>query len=325
VFKPVYPDPTIGAQNSGALRPLFWKKDQMEVDIATSPTLEKNDQMELDTLTGSLKRLIVEKAANKDNKKTKSQALVQRSVPIGAPHTKYWLGFSTMEKLAEDSGIEELLSDETVADKVTRGIPQLEAEEMENAQASYPRIPQQLYPKERSDNIPGQHYNITQIPFDIPTNPDIGTDLIDPVTILCKHAKEGEQKGIWSGIIKLHLLRPEVDGINLLKGLRPFILRLDEDEAYIGKVCKGYDAIVDNNNLLVLIKSENLERIKAQDLFKEILENSFARGHDFEITSIQKGTLQRHAYIVAPTPQQAKKIELHQTRNYSQGVTHKGF
>jgi hypothetical protein len=59
VFKPVYPDPTIGAQNSGALRPLFWKKDQMEVDIATSPTLEKNDQMELDTLTGSLKRLIV--------------------------------------------------------------------------------------------------------------------------------------------------------------------------------------------------------------------------------------------------------------------------
>jgi hypothetical protein len=193
--------------------------------------------------------------------------------------------------------------------------------------------------------------NITQIPFDIPTHPNtglsldyhitiyfeppvipilhdvvkalvlkrcqdmeipLGTDLIDPVTILCKHAKEGEQRGIWSGIIKLHLLIPEVDGINLLKELRPFILRLDEDEAYIGKVCKGYDAIASNNNLSVLIKSENLEGIKAHDLFKEILENSFARGHDFEITSIQKGTLQRHAYIVAPTPQQAKKIELYQ-------------
>jgi hypothetical protein len=131
----------------------------------------------------------------------------------------------------------------------------------------------------------------------------LGTDLIDPVTILCKHTKEGEQRGIWFGIIKLHLLSPEVDGINLLKGLRPFILRLDEDEAYISKVYKGYDAIADNNNLLVLIKSENLKGIKAHDLFKEILENSFARGHDFEITSIQKGTLQRHAYIVAPTPQ----------------------
>jgi hypothetical protein len=82
-----------------------------------------------------------------------------------------------MEKLAEDSGIEEFFSNETVADKVTRGIPQLEAEEMVNAQASYPRIPQQLYPKERSDNIPGQHYNITKIPFDIPTDPDTGLSL----------------------------------------------------------------------------------------------------------------------------------------------------
>jgi hypothetical protein len=137
----------MGTRNSGASRPLFWKKDQMEVDTSTSPTLEKNDQMELDTPTASLKRLIVEKAASKDNKKTKSQALVQRSVPIGAPHTKYWLGFSTMEKLAEDSSIEELFSDEIVADKVIRGIPQLEAEEMVNAQVSYPRIPQQLYLK----------------------------------------------------------------------------------------------------------------------------------------------------------------------------------
>ena len=139
----------------------------------------------------------------------------------------------------------------------------------------------------------------------------LGEDFIDPVTILCKHAKEGEQKGIWLEIIKLHLARPEVDGINLLKGLRPFILRLDNDEPYLGKVCKGYDAIAGNNNLSVLIKSENLEGVKAQDLFKEILENSFTCSHDFEITSVQKSTSQRHACIVAPIPQ-AKKIELHQ-------------
>jgi hypothetical protein len=89
VFKLVYPGPTMGTRNSGASRLFFWKKDQMEVDTSTSPTLEKNDQMELDTPTASLKRLIAEKAASKDNKKTKSQVLVQRSVPIGAPHTKY--------------------------------------------------------------------------------------------------------------------------------------------------------------------------------------------------------------------------------------------
>ena len=48
-----------------------------------------------------------------------------------------------------DNEIEELFSDESVADKVTRGIPQQEAEEMIYAQIAYPRIPQQLYPKVR--------------------------------------------------------------------------------------------------------------------------------------------------------------------------------
>jgi hypothetical protein len=141
------------------------------------------------------------------------------------------MGFSTIEQFAVDSGIEEFFSDESMADKVIRGIPQAEAKEMENAQVAYPRIPQQLYPKERNDNILGQHYNITQIPFEIPTNLDtglsldyhiaiyfeppktpilydavkamvvkrcndmeipLGQDLIDPMTILCKYAKEGE-------------------------------------------------------------------------------------------------------------------------------------
>ena len=166
-----------------------------------------------------------------------------------------------------DNGIEELYSDESMADKITRGIPRQKIEEMLYAQVTYPRVPQQLYPKARSDNILGQHYNIIQIPFDIATNPDtallldyhvaihfkpprtpmlydtvkdmvlkrckimeiqLGEDFIDPMTILCKHVKEGEQKGIWSRIIKLYLSRPEVDGINLLRGLRPFILRLED-------------------------------------------------------------------------------------------------
>ena len=138
----------------------------------------------------------------------------------------------------------------------------------------------------------------------------LGEDFINLVTILCKHAKEGEQKYVWSGIIKLYLLRPKMDGINLLRGLRPLILRLDNDEAYIGKVYKDYDAIA-GNNLSVLIKNENLEGIKAHDLFKEILENSFICDHDFEIILVQKDTSQRHAYIVAPTPLQAMKIELY--------------
>jgi hypothetical protein len=82
-----------------------------------------------------------------------------------------------MEQLTMDSGIEELFSNKSVVSKVTRGISQQETEEMEKPQVAYLRIPQQLYPKVRSDNILGQHYNITQILFGIPTNPNIGLSL----------------------------------------------------------------------------------------------------------------------------------------------------
>jgi len=44
-------------------------------------------------------------------------------------------------------------------------------------------------------------------------------------------------------------------------------------------------------------------------LFIDILECSFRRGHEFEVVDVQKNTLQNHAYIVAPTPLQAKKIQ----------------
>lgn len=111
----------------------------------------------------------------------------------------------------------------------------------------------------------GQHFNIIQIPFEILTNPTtglaldfhieihfelyrenllhdvvkpmvlerlsemgiaLGTDVIDPVSVICFSHRKSGQRGVWSGVIKLHLLNPEVDDIGMLKGLRPFILKL---------------------------------------------------------------------------------------------------
>ena len=146
--------------------------DQMEVDLAASSSVERSGRMELDTPTANLKRLIAEKTALKENKKTNSQALLKISVSTKVPHTRYWLGFSTMEQLTIDSGIEELYSDESMADKIIRGILQQEVEEMLYAQVAYPRVPRQLYPKARNNNILRQHYNITQISFDTATNTD---------------------------------------------------------------------------------------------------------------------------------------------------------
>ena len=76
-----------------------------------------------------------------------------------------------MENLAIEQGIEELLFDETIVDRITRGIPRKEAEELESIRISYPRMPQILYPSVRSDGLPGQHLNLTQLPSEIEIDP----------------------------------------------------------------------------------------------------------------------------------------------------------
>jgi hypothetical protein len=47
----------------------------------------------------------------------------------------------------------------------------------------------------------------------------------------------------WIGIIKVHLLHPETDGVALLKGKCPFIFNLDYNSSYVVKVCKSFDVV----------------------------------------------------------------------------------
>ena len=272
--------------------------------------------------------------------------------PDSAHLTKFhfWLGFEAMERIAKEEGIAELFTDETIADRVTRGIPRKEAEELESVSISYPRVPQTLYPSERSDGIKGQHINLTQLPqdieidpisnlskdfhvaihFQLPNNPllhnqvkelvqerlkemqiPLGTSLIEPISVLCMSVKRGGAKGIWAGIVKLHLLNPQTDGIALLTGLRPFILYLEPHShvGSLGKVCKTYHSIARGNNLSVKITNEALVGLTSHALFLDILESSFRRGHNFEIVEVQKSPANNHAYIVAPSPLQAQKIQ----------------
>jgi len=44
------------------------------------------------------------------------------------------------------------------------------------------------------------------------------------------------------------------------------------------------------------------------DFFQEVLEESFKRGQELEITGVQKNTIETWAWLVAPTPAQAEKI-----------------
>jgi hypothetical protein len=196
----------------------------------------------------------------------------------------------------------------------------------------------------------GQHYNLTQIPFEVATNPDtglsldfhitiyfeqsktpfehdeilakaqerfvqmsipLGNDILHPITVFCKYTKQREDPRIWAGIIKAHLLHPETHAIDLLKGTRPFILQLDNGASYLGKVAKGYDAVARNNLLSVKFENPNLQGISAHDLYKSVLEDSFERNLEYEVTGVQKGKDNTFAWIVATTPNQAAKIKEH--------------
>jgi hypothetical protein len=138
------------------------------------------------------------------------------------------------------------------------GFIQGEAQESLSTKMSFLRVAQKLWPIKRPDNIEGQHVNITQLPFNIDINQDMelsldyhilihfekpqthfnqdqilkkillrlqemeietSNDIGEPVAVLCYTNTKA-----WSGMVKIHLKKPEEDGIVLLKGTRIFAL-----------------------------------------------------------------------------------------------------
>ena len=127
--------------------------------------------------------------------------------------------------------------------------------------------------------------------------------IVKLISILCKN-----KTNIWARIIKLHLENLKRDTIGLLRGTRPFILELENDKSYLGKVAKGYDNCDRNNLLSLKINNEILKGMTAHHLFRKALTNSFNCGHSYEITSAQKNHVNIFAWIVALSPNETKKI-----------------
>jgi hypothetical protein len=116
----------------------------------------------------------------------------------------------------------------------------------------------------------------------------------------------------WSGVIKLHLKNSKFDGVGLLQGLRPFILKLDEGKNKRGKICKTYDSLALNNLLSVKITSEGLASKEWFEMFEKIVEESFARATKYEITNIQKKKENLFAWVVASSLEQAQRMKENQ-------------
>jgi len=183
------------------------------------------------------------------------------------------------------SPLEKTLS---VTELMKCGISKEEALDQVNSTPSFPYVLQEEWPSKREHGKEGGHFNLIQLPFDVEVdeydfaldyqvaiffeigekyitrdeifeltkerlkimNIEVGQVLDEPIAIMCFH---GSRK--WSGTIKLHLKHPEINGYGLLRGLRPFILKLDNLTYYRGKVSKSFDSIAIASLLSVKVTS----------------------------------------------------------------------
>ena len=229
-------------------------------------------------------------------------------------------------------------------DLTAMGVPEKEAEEMSQlSKIAFPHVKQLLYPLERPDGKGGQHFNLTQLPIETEVNPgtglsfdyhvavhierpstdythneilnmatarlacmsiELGIGLAEPIYIPCKEKEKNSKVKFWTGTIKIHLKNPKIDGIGMLKGLRPFILTLEETQS-LGKVCKCCDAIARNTLLSTKIENPKLHLISSSELQRDVLVESFRRGYDDEIASVQKVKEETYGWLISTTPTQA--------------------
>ena len=232
-------------------------------------------------------------------------------------------------------------------DLIGMGISEEEADEMSQLfKIAFPHVKQLLYPLERPDGKGGQHFNLTQLPIETKVDPgtglsfdyhivvfferpstdythneiltmaiarlahmsiEMGIGLAEPIYIPCKEKERNSKIKFWTGTIKSHLKNPKIDGIGMLKGLRPFILTLDKTQT-LGKICKCYDSIARNTLLSTKIENPKLHLISASELQRDVLIESFRREYDYEIASVQKVKEETWGWLISTTPTQANRI-----------------
>jgi hypothetical protein len=106
---------------------------------------------------------------------------------------------------------------------------------------------------------------------------------------------------------KIHLKNPSKDGIALLKGRRIFAITLDNDALTIAKIAKSYDSLASSNLLTLKINTDNIRDLVAYQLFKTVVEESFKRGHEFELAQVQKTEGEAYGWLVTTSPEQVDK------------------
>lgn len=110
---------------------------------------------------------------------------------------------------------------------------------------------------------------------------------------------------------KIHLKYVQEDGVQLLQGLRPFIIRLIDNKLHRGKICKSYDTIAFSEILSIKMIGDNIKNLPWFMVYEEILSEEFKRCHNFEIMHVIKAEDLNFAWIVATSPEQVLNIRKH--------------
>ena len=260
---------------------------------------------------------------------------------------EFWYRYPIMETIAYEAGIPPIPIAIPLDELIATGYVASEAAELCSGIMSFPRVQQKLWPTTRPDGIEGQHINITQLPFDIEVNPKTSLsldyhillhfeksihpfsqdqvmkkllmrfqsmeiqpgDLIgEPIAVLCHGPKTAR---VWSGMAKVRHKHPSKDGIALLSGKRILAITLDNDALTIAKVAKAYDSLAPSNLLTVKINTDNIRELVAHQLFKTVVEESFKRGHEFELAQVQKTAGETYGWLITTSPEQVEKISRH--------------
>lgn len=101
----------------------------------------------------------------------------------------------------------------------------------------------------------------------------LGDEVSDLIAIMCTY---GDKQ--WSGYAKVHIKNVQEDGVKLLQGLRPFIIRLSDNKMHKTKFCKSYDIIVSSEMLSIKITSESIKEKTWYAMYDEMINKNFKRG-----------------------------------------------
>jgi hypothetical protein len=133
----------------------------------------------------------------------------------------------------------------------------------------------------------------------------LGDKIGEPVAVLCHGPKTAR---IWSGMAKIHLKNPVKDGVTLLSGKRVFVITLDNDTPTIAKIAKSYDPLASSSLLTIKINTEGIRDLEPHQLLKTVVEESFRRGHEFELVQVQKAVGETYGWLITTSPEQVEKI-----------------